>query len=169
MKEFGFKSYEKLYYYCVVPILNYGASTWGFKLFKCIDHIQNWSMRYYLGVHRFAPVTALIGDTGWLPSILRQWLPNIRFWNRLLQIDDTKLIKSVFNHGFIICESNWCSNLRTVLTKIGLLDYYTNKLIIRIYLAEANIQYHVIAEWSTSVQQTPQLRTYKLFKGPFYL
>ena len=95
MKEFGFKSYEKLYYNCcVAPILNYGASTWGFKSFKCIDNIQNRIMRYYPGVHIFVPVTALIGDTGWLPSILRQWLTIIRFWNRLLQIDDTRIIKA---------------------------------------------------------------------------
>ena len=79
MKEFGFKSYEKLYYNCVVPILNYGASTWGFKSFKCIDNIHNRSMRYYLGVHRSAPVTALFEDTDWFPSIFRQWLSIIRF------------------------------------------------------------------------------------------
>ena len=167
MKEFGFKSYEKLYYNCVVPILNYGASTWGFKSFKCIDNIHNRSMRYYLGVHRFAPVTALIGDTGWLPSIFRQWLSIIRFWNRLLQIDDTRLLKYVFNHDYITCESNWCSHLKAILTKIGLLDFYTNKLIIRMDLAEEKIKHHFIAEWSTSVQQTPKLRTYKLFKDTF--
>ena len=34
-------------------------------------------------------------------------------------------------------------------------------------LAEEIIKHHFIAEWSTSVQQPPQLRTYKLFKDTF--
>ena len=29
---FGFKSYEKLFYNCVVPILDYGSSTWAFNI-----------------------------------------------------------------------------------------------------------------------------------------
>lgn len=31
LKEFGFKTFEKVYYACVVPILDYGSSVWEYK------------------------------------------------------------------------------------------------------------------------------------------
>ena len=83
LNDFGF-------YNCVVPILDYGSSTWAFKAFKCIDNIQNRCMRYYLGLYRFPSVAALTGDTGWLPSMFRQWLTIIRFGNGLILIDENR-------------------------------------------------------------------------------
>ena len=67
LKEFGIKTYEKLYSACVVPILDYCSSVWGYKDFSCVDTVQNKSIRYFLGVHKFAPNLAINGDVGWLP------------------------------------------------------------------------------------------------------
>jgi hypothetical protein len=69
LKNTGFKTFEKLYVLCVVPVLDYCSAIWGFRNDQQIDNIQNRAIRYYLGVHRFTPVLALTGDTGWLPSI----------------------------------------------------------------------------------------------------
>ena len=136
MKGFGIKTYDKLYYNCVVPILEYGSSLRGFKTYKCLGNIYNRSMRYYFGVHRFAPVTALNGDTGWLPCVYWQWLSIIRFWKRLSMTEENRLIKTVFNLGYNICENNWCSELKRILCSIDLTEYYNNKLVINMNLAE---------------------------------
>ena len=85
LKDFVYKSFEKLYFSCVVPVLQYGLAVWGFKAFSCLENIQYRTMRYFMGgVHRYAPVLALIGDVGWLPCSYRQWISIIRFWNRLI-------------------------------------------------------------------------------------
>ena len=55
------KTYEKRFNACVVPILNYHSSDWGYKDYSSIDSEQNRS----LGVHRFAPKLAINGDVGW--------------------------------------------------------------------------------------------------------
>jgi hypothetical protein len=68
LKDFGFKSYEKRYFSCVVPILDYASGVWGYKKYLASDNIQNRAMRYFLGVHRFAPLLAVYGDMGWIPS-----------------------------------------------------------------------------------------------------
>ena len=54
MKDFGFSTFEKLYESCVVPVLDYGASVWGYKTYTVIDCVQNRAIRYFLGVHRFS-------------------------------------------------------------------------------------------------------------------
>ena len=73
LKEFGIKTYEKLFNSCIVPILDYHSSIWGFKDYSAIEAVQNRSIRYFLGVHRFAPKLAINGDIGWLPAKERRW------------------------------------------------------------------------------------------------
>ena len=65
LKEFGFKTFEKLDYACVVLILDYGSSVWGYKPYVQIDNVQNRAMRFFLGVHRFTPNLAITGEMGW--------------------------------------------------------------------------------------------------------
>ena len=83
--EFGIKSYEKLYSSCVVPILDYQSSIWGYKDYNDIDSVQNRSIRYFLGVHRFAPKLAINGDVGWMPAKELRWFNMLRYWNRLVR------------------------------------------------------------------------------------
>jgi hypothetical protein len=40
LKVFCFRSYEKLFNCCVIPILDYGASVWGAKQYQTIDSNQ---------------------------------------------------------------------------------------------------------------------------------
>lgn len=68
LNDFGFKTYAKLYYSCVVPILDYALGVWGYRKYLASDNIQNRAMRYFLGVHHFAPFLAIYGDIGWIPS-----------------------------------------------------------------------------------------------------
>ena len=98
-KEFGIKTYEKLFNACVVPILDYHSSVWGYKDYSAIDSVQNRSLRYVLCVHRFAPKLAINGDVGWLPAKERCWYNMIRYWNRFINMDNTRLCKKVFFMG----------------------------------------------------------------------
>ena len=70
MKDFGFKTYEKLYESCITPILDYAASVLGFKCQTDLESVLIKAIRYFMGVHRFAPHLALYGYIGWLPCML---------------------------------------------------------------------------------------------------
>ena len=56
----------------VMPILQYGAEIWGFGKYSPPDKIHHRAMRFLLGVHRFTPVPASYGDTGWLKPRKKQ-------------------------------------------------------------------------------------------------
>ena len=166
-RDIGFKSYEKLYFSCVTPILEYGASIWGFQSFKSLDNIQNRSIRFFLGVHRFVTIAALQGDTGWLPCVYRQWISIIRYWNRLILLDENRLTKTVFNSDYETCQNknNWCSDIKNMLGTIGLSDYFYNRETIDSSPATRKTKEHFTSQWRNSIAQTPKLRTYKLFKN----
>ena len=130
LKEFDFKSFYKLYNSCVTPILDYSASTWGFKQYTPIDCVQNRAMRYFLGVHRFAPTLAMTGDTGWIPSMYRRWTSMLRFWNRILNVDNDRLLRRVFETDYRLCNNNWCSEIKTIMSRLELDEYFENKLFV---------------------------------------
>ena len=53
LRNVGYETFTKLFESGVKPIMEYGASIWGFKDCHKFDIIQNRAMRYYLGIHKF--------------------------------------------------------------------------------------------------------------------
>ena len=61
------------------------------------EHIlSNTTCRYYLGLGRYAPNTAVNGDMGWDIPEHRQWLSVTRKWCRIIRMSDTSLTKKFF-------------------------------------------------------------------------
>ena len=164
LKDFGFKSYEKLYNACVTSILDYCASAWGFKNYQKIDNVQHRAMRYFLGVHRFTPVLAMTGDTGWLPSVYRRWGCMLRMWNRIIQMDDTRITRQVFNMDYQKCFRNWSSEIKSIMDTIGCSNTFNNKTVISLTDANRRIREYYNGVWRADIERVPKLRTYKTFK-----
>jgi hypothetical protein len=165
LKEFGFKTFEKLYRSCVIPILDYCASVWGYKHFQSSENIQNRAMRYFLGVHRFAPTLSLIGDTGWLPCIYRRWGSMLRLWNRLVNMEPNRLCRKVFTYDYTVCTNNWCSELKVVMSNLGFNANFNNRTAVSLTLLQDTIKTWYNNIWSRDIQNVPKLRTYRLFKN----
>ena len=60
-----------------------------------IDVIQKRTMRYFLGVHKYAPNAGLSGDMGWIKHSYNRYLCDFRFWNRLPNMEDSRLTKHI--------------------------------------------------------------------------
>ena len=132
LRDLGFKSFDKLFHSCVSPIMDYCSSVWGVKRHQSLENVQHRAMRYFLGVHRFTPILAMVGDTGWLPSIYRRWRSMIRLWNRLILMNNERLTKKVFNADLVLHNSskNWSSEINQVMNDIGLSDQFESKSVI---------------------------------------
>ena len=70
-----------MYETAVTTVNDYAAEIWGYKHFSHCNNVQNRAMRYYLGVHRFAPIASLQGDFGWLRPRLRRYKIMLNYWN----------------------------------------------------------------------------------------
>ena len=134
LRDLGFKSFDKLFHSCVSPIMDYCSSVWGVKRHQSLENVQHRTMRYFLGVHRFTPILAMVGDTGWLPSIYRRWRSMIRLWNRLILMNNERLTKKVFNADLVLHNSskNWSSEIKQVMDDIGLGDQFESKSVINL-------------------------------------
>jgi len=167
LKACGFRTYEKLYNACVVPVLDYGSSVWGHNHYQSTDNIQNRALRYFLGVCRFAPTLALYGDTGWIPCTHRRWCNMLRYWNRLIKMDDSRLTKRAFLHDYTLCSNNWCSEVKEIMCKLNLTAQFNSKQTVNLVRARDAISQYYGAQWSRDIQTQPKLRTYRVFKTTF--
>ena len=68
-RDTGYETFTKLFDSGVQPILTYGSSVWGLKIFKDIDRVTNRACPHYLGLYTFTPIPALYSEMGWLPSL----------------------------------------------------------------------------------------------------
>ena len=95
LRDCGYKTFTKLFDAGVLSILNYGAEIWGYGNFSKCDNVINRAMRYFLGVHKFAMTAALYGDMAWLSLKFSRYISMLRFWNRLIKMENTRLTKRV--------------------------------------------------------------------------
>lgn len=151
----------------MVPVTDYGSSVWGYKSYAQLDYIQNRAIRYFLGVHRFTPILAIVGDSGWLPSQYRRWLNILRFWNRLLLMDDSRLTKHVFNFDYESGQNNWCREVKDIFDTLNLAEYFENKRCIDMHLASDRIYNLYANSWPEKCTNVPKLRSYIKFKTCF--
>ena len=98
-KAFGglpFGTFTKLYDSIVMGTISYGAAIWGDRTFACISAVQHRAARFFMGVGRYTPNAAVMGDMGWESVEVRQWDSIINHWHRLRSMDTNRLNFKVF-------------------------------------------------------------------------
>ena len=78
-----YKVFSQLYDSLVQPIMDYGASVWGVQEFSHIKSVQLRAGCFFLGVGRYTPNNAVIGEMGWRHPGQRIWKCVFKQWYRL--------------------------------------------------------------------------------------
>ena len=110
-----YQCFSKCYDAIVQSTLNYGAPIYGTSAFSCIDAVQNRACRYFLGLGKYAPNTAINGDMGWPMPQQRQWICVIRHWCKLTNMNNTLLTKRIFT----ACSQMASSRCKTWFYRVG--------------------------------------------------
>ena len=166
LNEMGFDTYSKCFNSYICPILDYGAEIWGYCNSNKSESVQNKAIRVFLGVHKFASIDFLNGDMGWYPGKIRKKLSMLRFWNRLINMEDNRLTKQIFedeylNNGF------WCTKIYEILKEIDSGQVYENKTTCDIKICENKLQENYVKLWEKQILKKPKLRSYIKWKIGF--
>ena len=167
LKDVGYYTFEKMYNAGVTAISDYGAEIWGFKNFSFNNNVQNRAMRYYLGVHRFAPIAGMLGDFGWLSCKYRRYICMLRFWNRMICTSDERIVKKLFNYDYAMCNKNWCADVKNILSTLEMGDVFEQKRVCHVKEVKTKLMCLNEEEWKEDISNKPKLRTYRLFKETF--
>ena len=169
--DVGYYTYCHLFDSFVVPVQDYACEIWWNSNINMCDKITERAMRYYLGVHNLTPLPALYGEMGWLKTKYRHYIHVIRFWNRLVNMDNHRLTKHIFQSDALFSvtgKRNW--------------SYYVNSIIQNLRLPENVFENFVAcdnlnvkqktflsmeAEWKPDISKKPKLRKYITLKKNF--
>jgi hypothetical protein len=164
LKNVRFETFTKLYESGVIPVAHYAAGVWGYVKGNGIDLVQNRAVRYYLGVHKRAPNAAIMAEMGWLNSKYHRYICMLRYWNKMLDMDENRLTRKIFEIDYLNCMNNWSYEVRTILEKIGLLNIFETKTKCNLELAGSKFKENMLATWHQEIRNKPKLRTYVKFK-----
>ena len=160
VSNLGSKTYGTLYDSYVDPIMHYASGVWGFKDFPPPRVLQNRIMRFFLGVHRFAPVAATKIEFDWLECQQRRWINMIRLFNRINTMDASRLPKIILDWDVSLNLNTWGSEVKRIAFTLGMepiqADGGTYSLT-NIY--NACLEYNR-TDWKTEAALKPKLRTY---------
>ena len=165
LRDIGFNTFEKMYKSIVTPVALYAAEIWGFKMYSFTNNVQNRAMRYYLGVQKFAPISGMNGEFGWLGTKFKKYQCIVRFWNRLIAMDDDRLTKFVFNYDYQQCKGNWSDDIKCIFESLNISDVFVNKNICEMSIVTEKLFEVNKHEWRDEIVSKPKLRTYRLFKN----
>ena len=105
----------------------------------------------------------------WLVStskIIRQ-INTIRYRNRLIKLDESRLTKFVFNWDYSVNNKNWYSDIENILKSVNLLNLFNEKLICNIQIVQNAIYDSYKNIWIENCRNKPKLHTYIMFKNVF--
>ena len=119
IRNMGVKSYETLYNSYDDPIMNYVSGVWGFAYFNTPQVLQNRIIRFYLGVHRYAPTAVIKIEMDWLECRGRRWLNILRLYNRINIMDRSRLPKIVYDWDVRSETNSWSSEVKQIAAKLG--------------------------------------------------
>lgn len=116
-------------------------------------------MRYFLGVHKFAPTLAIMGDTGWEPSEVRWSVHMARLWNRILGLNSNRIIRKIFEWDIMI-KGVWASDMYDILVRAGYEDHYYDKEKVDLSFVKDITFQQVKDRWALDMWCKPKLCTY---------
>lgn len=73
----------------------------------------------------------------------------------------------MFNYDYELCNDNWCSEIKSVITSLGLLNVFYSKSPVDLKTAESKLKDLYNTQWSDMVERSPKHRTYRTFKSSF--
>lgn len=128
-----------------------------------VEKVQNCAARTFLGVNRFAPILSIQGDSGWQLCQTRIHMNMLRYWNRLLKMDNNRLCKHVFMWDYSLSYNNWSCYVKDIFDRINC-DNFVGKIPCDIVSCKEKLNSTDNLEWKEKLSFKPKLRTYKQCK-----
>lgn len=132
-----------------MPILNYGCEVWGFHPGKAVERLHVQFCKQLLGVKKNTQNDFVYGELGRMPLQNTRYYALVKFWLKILQSDNKKYIKIVYNMLYhdILDKPNtksWCSLLRDLLFALDawyLQSVGNNKLFLSVIMQRIKDQF----------------------------
>ena len=113
----------KLFDLQIQPIVQYGSELWGLDIAaKYCESVHLFVLKKFLGVDMRTPNDLIYGETNRYPIYINSAVNTIRYWVRLLQMDEHRLPRKAYVMLYTLDsngKNNWVSAVRKCLCEYG--------------------------------------------------
>ena len=167
--DVGVKTFIKLYMGCVVSIMDYCGGVWGIRgkdqrKLIAADKVQGRAQRFFLGVDKRSPKLGYEGDLPLPKASDRRLLHAVRFYNYIRKLDESRLVKRMYEVGRKNFRGSWASELGTAHNELGMSLEWEHQSEINVELVRKKLQERDKEKWKAEILLKPKLRTYCIFK-----
>ena len=104
---------------------------------------------------------------GWTPSYIRRYICMIKLWNKLIDLDDQRVIKKVFLWDYRNPGISWCSDMKMLFRDIDYMLYYQNFVKCNIVNMKRLLLNAFMEKWRLDCTKVNKLKTYIKYKEEF--
>ena len=179
LKRFAFKCkglpidvWFKLFDSMILPIITYGAEIWGTQVHCHIENVQIRFCKYILGVSKTCNNVAVLGECGRLPLYTIYYTKCIKYWIKIIMMDDSRLPKSAYKMLLALDMAgrvNWVTNVKNLLYKYGFGFVFISQEVGNIELFVSEFKQRVsdcaAQDWHSELESSTKLETYVTFKS----
>lgn len=172
--------FKKLYETLVDSVISYGSPIWGYKTFSTINAVQNRACRFFLGVGKYTPNSAVQRDMGWKLPEDKQWVQVSHLWCRINNMNRERVNYKVFAWSRRVALANvknWSFHVAHFYRELSLEMFLDTNSILDICTLipqlEAKLKTRCIEKWKANInklegrQGQNKLRTYRMVKTEF--
>ena len=113
----------KLWETMVRPTLEYAAEAWGGGNWLQAEQIQNTVGRTLLGLSSKTAMEVARGELGWISMKARRELKLLRYWGKLLKMEDSRLVKQIYRSCKPVTtglKGSFCHSIQNILVNLNL-------------------------------------------------
>ena len=158
----------------VSPILYYGAEIWGYQIWEKIEQFHLQVCKYILKVGKSTMNSMALGECGRYPLSLRYQKRCIKYYVKILRMDNHRLPKQCFLHSRRLSESGrvtWATHIKAILFHFGFFEVWEArdvgdvKVFLRNFTERMKVQF--TQKWEEDIQGSDLACTYRDFKRTF--
>jgi len=154
----------------IQPMLLYGSEIWGTDNSSIIEHVHLFSLKRFLSVPMLTPNVIAYGETGRYPLSINATLRSVKYWLRLLRMDEYRYPKKAYEMMLVDTanKSNWANKIKNVLYQNGLenawrMQRVDNETVFINNLREKLVQTYD-QQWMSKVLQSTRYEIYRDIK-----
>ena len=159
--------FYKLFDAQVMPILLYGSEVWGSKGCKIVESVHLYALKTFLNVSRRTPNDMVYGETGRYPVSINTQIRVVKYWLRILNMDEDRLPKRVYR--MLLCTSdNWASRVKQILIDCDLVSAWTEQGVgdenAFLKTLREKLLYKYMVQWVRRITSSARYTFYRQFK-----
>lgn len=155
----------------VQSVLLYSSEIWGCSKLDSMEKVHLLACKRFLGVPLKTPNRMVYGELGRFPLYVNSTMRCIKYWLRLLNLEETRLPRQAYNMLLLMDKNGkicWVSQIREILCRLGFGYIWLNQGTLDQCLFLQQLRQRLIdeyyQEWYATIRDRDRYADYRMFK-----